>query len=368
MNILSILLLIIILVVILFFVFILKRNDTSFYPRQQKKASIEDWPNIVSLINDDLKALREKWYKSMVDYLSSHKELTSQKNIKIVNGKIGGKAEFAIKADQLLTVVSTIAEHAYVPKDQGRGFADLLFEKVCGNQIEYVLELFKTYSNKTGGEQLASYVFDVAEYMTNSEEGKLLGIYMAPSTPKYAWAIKASVANAFGDVDAYRKAIDRMTSVDLELSNKFHVDTQNEEMDNSPNKDASIRILAVDNEPAVLESFGMILKIKGYYVKLALQAEDALDLLGNERFDIIFSGLKMPPGMDGMEFLKIVKQKYPDTEFIMVTAYADEKTHAQAITLGALEYLRMPFIMEEIYELVERALKRIKSRKEQGNA
>jgi DNA-binding NtrC family response regulator len=118
----------------------------------------------------------------------------------------------------------------------------------------------------------------------------------------------------------------------------------------------------------VLESFRLIMQIKDYYVKLALQAKDALDIMEDEKFNIIFSGLKMPPGMDGMEFLKIVEQKYPDTEFIMVTAYEDKNTRAQAIALGALEYLRKPFLMEEIYELVERAKRRIKAKKGQGNA
>jgi hypothetical protein len=231
MNVFPILLLIVIVSIIFIFVFILKKNDASFYPKQQMAATGEEWMNIVSLINDDLKALREKWYKSMVDYLSKNKEIINPKNVNIVNERIGGKAEFAIKAYQLLTVIDMIAEHIYIPKSQGRNFADLLFEKVCGNQIEYVLEFFKTYSNKVGGEQLASYVFDVAEYMTNSEEGKLLGLYMAPSTAKYDWAVKASVANAFGDADVYSKAMDRMTSVDQEISNRYHVEAWNAEMD-----------------------------------------------------------------------------------------------------------------------------------------
>jgi len=64
------------------------------------------------------------------------------------------------------------------------------------------------------------------------------------------------------------------------------------------------------------------------------------------------------PKVNGLEVLKKIKEIDPTTEVIIVTAYATESSHANAITLGALEYLRKPFLMEEIYELVERAMRR----------
>lgn len=118
-----------------------------------------------------------------------------------------------------------------------------------------------------------------------------------------------------------------------------------------------VKILVVDDELSVRESFKMILGIKDYDVLAYPDGPSALSSFDKERYDIAFVDLKLP-GMDGLEVLKGIKEKDPTVEVIVVTAYATESSHANAITLGALEYLRKPFLMEEIYELVERGLRR----------
>lgn len=123
----------------------------------------------------------------------------------------------------------------------------------------------------------------------------------------------------------------------------------------------NVRIMVIDDEPSVLESFKMILKIKDYDVATFPDGPTALAQLQKGQYDVVFCDLKLP-GMDGLEVLKKVKEIDPDVEFIIVTAYATESSHANAITLGALEYLRKPFLMEEIYELVERGLRRRRSK------
>ncbi|MFA5113786.1 MAG: response regulator [Candidatus Margulisiibacteriota bacterium] len=123
----------------------------------------------------------------------------------------------------------------------------------------------------------------------------------------------------------------------------------------------NVRIMVIDDEPSVLESFKMILKIKDYDVATFPDGPTALAQLQKGQYDVVFCDLKLP-GMDGLEVLKKVKEIDQDVEFIIVTAYATESSHANAITLGALEYLRKPFLMEEIYELVERGLRRRRSK------
>lgn len=148
-----------------------------------------------------------------------------------------------------------------------------------------------------------------------------------------------------------------ISAAEFYRQNKPKVDAWNEEFrKDHANYKPGVKILAVDDDLSTVEAIGKILKENYYYVQLALQAEDALKLMEKDQYDLIFSGLNMPPGMNGMEFLKIVKQKYPATEFVLVTAWATEKNHKEALALGALEYLRKPFLMEEIYYLVERAL------------
>lgn len=126
----------------------------------------------------------------------------------------------------------------------------------------------------------------------------------------------------------------------------------------------SVKIMVIDDEPSVLESFKMILKIKDYDVTAFPDGPSALAQLQKDKFDLAFIDYKLP-GMDGLEVLKKIKEIDSNMEVIIVTAYATESSHANAITLGALEYLRKPFLMEEIYELVERGLRRRRSRASQ---
>ncbi len=122
-----------------------------------------------------------------------------------------------------------------------------------------------------------------------------------------------------------------------------------------------VKIIVVDDEPNVLESFKMILSIKDYEVFPFPDGPSALKTIEKGKYDIAFVDLRLPE-MDGIEVLKKIKELDQTIEVIIVTAYATEASHANAITYGALEYLRKPFLMEEIYELVERGLRRRRER------
>ena len=126
----------------------------------------------------------------------------------------------------------------------------------------------------------------------------------------------------------------------------------------------NVKIIVIDDEPSILESFKMILKIKDYEVETFPDGPSAIASMERGKFDIAFVDYKLP-GMDGLEVLKKLKEVDPDIEVIIVTAYATESSHANAITLGALEYLRKPFLMEEIYELVERGMRKRRSKRTQ---
>src|SRR3989339_207647 len=125
------------------------------------------------------------------------------------------------------------------------------------------------------------------------------------------------------------------------------------------------RIIVVDDEPSVLESFKMILSIKNYNVDLFEDSTEALKTFAKGKYDVAFVDIKMPK-VDGLELLRQFKEKDPEIEVAMVTAYGDEHSHARAIDLGALEYLRKPFLMEEIYELVSRGIRRRMARRDQA--
>lgn len=124
----------------------------------------------------------------------------------------------------------------------------------------------------------------------------------------------------------------------------------------------NVKIMVVDDEPSVLESFKMILEIKDYAVDTFPDGPSAVAKLEKGKYDICFVDYKLP-GMDGLQVLKKVKEIDSTIEVIVVTAYASEKSQSRAIQLGALEYLRKPFLMDEIYELVERGLRKRKTAK-----
>ena len=124
------------------------------------------------------------------------------------------------------------------------------------------------------------------------------------------------------------------------------------------------KVLVVDDEPGALESFRMILEIKDFEVLTFSNGLDALEEVKKTSIDIAFIDLKMPV-ISGLDVLKRLKEISSATEAIIVTAYATEESQANAITMGAMEYLRKPFLMEEIFQLCDRALRK-KREKEAG--
>ena len=125
------------------------------------------------------------------------------------------------------------------------------------------------------------------------------------------------------------------------------------------------KVIIVDDQIGVLESFKEILKIKDYDVSGFQSGKEAIESMKTNKYDIAFVDLKMPE-MDGIEVLKKIKENDPSVEVVIVTAYASEESFANAITLGAMEYLRKPFLMGEVYALADRALR--KRREKMGAA
>lgn len=119
---------------------------------------------------------------------------------------------------------------------------------------------------------------------------------------------------------------------------------------------STVKALVVDDELAVLESFKMILEIKDYKVATAQNMQEAVTAAQKEYFDIAFIDLRFEGRDIGLDILKKIKEINPKIECVIVTAYATEKTKIEAIQLGAMDYVSKPFMMEVLYEMVDRAL------------
>jgi DNA-binding NtrC family response regulator len=114
--------------------------------------------------------------------------------------------------------------------------------------------------------------------------------------------------------------------------------------------------MVVDDENGICKNVEKILSKKNYEVTTALSAEEAMEKMAGESFSLLISDIVMPGGMNGLEFLKIVKDQWPLTKVVMMTAYASTDTAVRAVRLGALDYIPKPFTPDELRSTVEKAI------------
>ncbi len=116
----------------------------------------------------------------------------------------------------------------------------------------------------------------------------------------------------------------------------------------------NVRILVVDDEAIMRNLLLKILEQEGYQISLASSADEALEKLKNESFELVLSDVKMP-GTSGFDLLKAIKKSWPNIACIMMTGYGDAYTVKEALMFGADEYITKPFKSNEISLIVERA-------------
>jgi DNA-binding NtrC family response regulator len=115
------------------------------------------------------------------------------------------------------------------------------------------------------------------------------------------------------------------------------------------------RVLVIDDEAIVRVSCQRVLEPAGYEVVLTSRGDEAIELLEKEQFDLVLTDLKMPD-MDGLEVLKVIKERWPDIQVVIITGYGTISTAVQAIKKGAYEYIEKPFTPEDILDVVTKAL------------
>lgn len=120
---------------------------------------------------------------------------------------------------------------------------------------------------------------------------------------------------------------------------------------------AAADILIVEDEVNIRSALVTMLEKKGYLVRGVGTGEEGLAHLDEVKADLIITDLRMP-GMDGMEFLRRVKDMLPDTEVMVMTAYGSIDTAVEAMRLGAYDYLTKPIDRDRFPLVVEKALER----------
>jgi CheY-like chemotaxis protein/glycine cleavage system H lipoate-binding protein len=126
-------------------------------------------------------------------------------------------------------------------------------------------------------------------------------------------------------------------------------------------REPKARILAVDDEPVILDSFRKILVVGGYSIDTVEKGSEALGLILKNDYDFVFTDLKMPE-MDGLEVTKAVKHLRPDIDVIVITGYASIDTAVETMKYGAMDYVQKPFTEDELTEFFNKSLIRRKDR------
>lgn len=115
------------------------------------------------------------------------------------------------------------------------------------------------------------------------------------------------------------------------------------------------KILVVDDDQGMREFMEIMLQQEGYDVMSTGEPLKAIDLCKKKTFDLVITDLKMPK-INGIEFLKAIKDDKPETMVILITAYASGETAINAMNEGAYDYIEKGNSIDEIKQVVRSAL------------
>src|SRR6476646_10398763 len=115
--------------------------------------------------------------------------------------------------------------------------------------------------------------------------------------------------------------------------------------------------LIVDDEPRLRQVLVHLMRNDGFTCLEAGNGEEALEHLQQTPISLVMSDLRMPK-MDGLELLRRVRGRWPDTAVVMITAVADVEVAVSCLAIGAMDYLTKPFHLEEVRARVAQALEK----------
>ncbi len=118
-------------------------------------------------------------------------------------------------------------------------------------------------------------------------------------------------------------------------------------------------ILVMEDEESVARGLEMVLEEEGYDVDLAYTGAGALETFEKSSFDLVVADLRLPDS-DGLEIIKIVKERKPETEVVVITGYSSVSSAVDAMKIGVADYLPKPFTESEIKVAIGNALSREK--------
>ncbi|SPD74834.1 Two component, sigma54 specific, transcriptional regulator, Fis family [uncultured Desulfobacterium sp.] len=117
----------------------------------------------------------------------------------------------------------------------------------------------------------------------------------------------------------------------------------------------AFKILFVDDDKDILFIVEKFLSRQGYNVTVADNGIEALELVKQKNFDIVFTDFKMPE-FDGLELLAAIKEYRPETEVVIVTGYGTMESAVKAMKFGSYDYIQKPFKLDSLKALIDRVI------------
>lgn len=118
----------------------------------------------------------------------------------------------------------------------------------------------------------------------------------------------------------------------------------------------ALRILVIDDEPAVLRTVADYLESRGHHVHTSETGKEGILVLEQEIIDIVITDVRMP-GIDGFQVMKEVKRRSPDTEVILITAFGDVEGAVRAMREGAFDFFTKPVKMRDLAAALRRTVR-----------
>jgi DNA-binding NtrC family response regulator len=114
-------------------------------------------------------------------------------------------------------------------------------------------------------------------------------------------------------------------------------------------------VLVVDDDQSIATAFQHFLAFEGHACRLASSAHEAVHLIDERRPDLVMMDVRMP-GVDGVEALREIRERFPGIHVVMMTAYGTSQTSIDAIRAGAFDYITKPLDLDELRDVIGRAL------------
>jgi len=113
------------------------------------------------------------------------------------------------------------------------------------------------------------------------------------------------------------------------------------------NRIKNMKILLIDDDEWIRDSLSLFFEAEGCNLLAFETAEEGMEAIKQQAYDIVISDFKLP-GMDGLEFLKRVKEKQPNAFEVLITAYPNREILKKAKLMGVEEFIPKPFTSEDV--------------------